>query len=360
MSRRCWATIDLGALRHNLQQVGTFAPGTNIMAAVKANAYGHGAIPCAKALAQADALAVASMAEALELRQAGVDKPIVLLGGVLNSDELEEAADHGLQLVVHDDFQLKLLEQAKPSGRIRVWGKLDTGMHRLGFLPEQVRQVHGRLRALPSVELQGWMTHFASADALDLPVTTRQIEVFNQALKGLPGRRSLANSAGIVAWPDSHADWVRPGIMLYGASPVQGRAASELGLKPVMTLRARVLSIRELPAAEPVGYGGTWTTPEPMRVAVLAIGYADGYPRHAPNGTPVLVNGCRVPLVGRVSMDMITVDLRGLDTVHEGDEAVLWGQGLPADEVALAAGTIAYELFCQVGRRVEFDYLQLS
>lgn len=360
MSRRCWATIDLGALRHNLKQVRHYAPNARVMAAVKADAYGHGLVKCIGALAAADAFAVASLEEALQLKQAGVTKPIVMLGGVLDSEQVMVAIKNQLQLVVHDDYQLSLLEQAGPAGHVAVWVKLDSGMHRLGFAPDYAGQARARLNALPGVEVQGWMTHFASADVLDLPVTPRQIQVFDQALSGLPGERSLANSAGIVAWPDSHADWVRPGIMLYGASPLRGRDAAEFGLRPVMTLRARVLSIRDLPTGEAVGYGGTWVTPEPMRIGVLSIGYGDGYPRHAPNGTPVLINGHRTSLVGRVSMDMVTVDLRGFDKLRVGDEAILWGQGLPIDEVATAAGTIAYELFCQLGTRVEFDYLEGS
>lgn len=360
MSRRVWAVIDLGALRHNLRKVRQYAPGTRVMAAIKANAYGHGAVEIARALEDADALAVATLPEALALRAAQVRKPIVLLGGVLDADELQAVAGHDLQLVVHDFRQLERLECNPRAQGIAVWIKLDTGMHRLGFPVEAVAEASRRLAALPGLRLQGWMTHFASADETENPYTRCQIEAFHQALQGLPGARSLANSAGIVAWPDAHADWVRPGIMLYGASPLAGRTAAELELRPVMTLRSRVLSIRELPAGEAVGYGGSWVTPERTRIGVLAIGYADGYPRHAPNGTPVLLRGKRVPLAGRVSMDLVTVDLRGCDEAREGDEAVLWGAGLPADEIASAAGTIAYELFCGVNRRVEFEYRDAS
>ncbi|HXG27255.1 MAG TPA: alanine racemase [Nevskiales bacterium] len=356
MSRRSWAVIDLDALRHNLVRVRERAPRARVMAAVKAEAYGHGAVEVARAL-DADALAVATLGEALELRQAGIGRPIVLLGGVLDTDELHTATGQDLQLVVHDFHQLGLIERSACAHTAAVWIKLDTGMHRLGFESGAMPELCRRLAALPALRLQGWMTHFACADETDNPATCRQIETFRQMTAGLPGARSLANSAGILAWPDAHADWVRPGIMLYGASPLAGCSAESLGLRPVMTLRSRVLSIRELPAGEAVGYGGSWITPERMRVGILAIGYGDGYPRHAPSGTPVRVGGRRTQVVGRVSMDLLAVDLRGCDEVREGDEAVLWGEGLPADEVAAAADTIAYELFCAVRRkRVEYVY----
>jgi alanine racemase len=326
------------------------------MAAVKANGYGHGALEVARALDGIDALAVATLTEALDLRQAGLQRPIVLLGGVLDVEELDQVAEHNLQLVVHDFRQLNLIERNTGAHALALWIKLDTGMHRLGFALDAVAEINRKLAALPRLRLQGWMTHFASADETANPATEHQIKAFQRALDGISGARSLANSAGIVAWPQSHADWVRPGIMLYGASPLVGRSAGELDLRPVMTLRTRVLSIRELPAGEPVGYGGTWMTPERMRIGVLAIGYGDGYPRCLPSGTPVLINGQRAALAGRVSMDLITVDLRGCDTVREGDEATLWGEGLPAEEIASQAGTIAYELFCGLSRRVEFEY----
>ena len=356
MSRRCRVTIDLGALRHNFHKVREYATKSRIMVAVKANAYGHGVSEVARALDQADAFAVATLAEALELRAAGIAKTIVLLGGVLDAEELRFAAEHDLQLVVHDFRQLSLIEATDCAQTAAIWIKLDTGMHRLGFPPDAVAEVGRQLAGLPGLRLQGWMTHFASADETGNPSTSAQIEAFQHAVRGLPGTRSLANSAGIIAWPDSHADWVRPGIMLYGASPLNGKTAEELGLRPVMTLCSRLLSIRGLPAGEPVGYGGTWVTPEHMRIGVIAIGYGDGYPRHAPGGTPVLIGGRRTQLIGRVSMDLVTVDLRGCDDAREGDEAILWGDGLPADEVARHVGTIAYELFCGLSRRVEYEY----
>lgn len=356
MTERAWAVIDLDALRHNLKKVREYAPGARIMAAVKANAYGHGAVEIAHALVDADALAVASLPEALELRSVGIAKPIVLLGGVLDAEELRAAIALDLQLVVHDFRQLALIESEAAAQTAAVWIKLDTGMHRLGFALDALAEAGRRLSALPGLRLQGWMTHFACADEPENPYTRRQMETFRQAVEGRLGARSLANSAGIIAWPDSHADWVRPGIMLYGASPLTGRSAEALGLRPVMSLCCRLLSIRELPAGEPIGYGGSWTTPERMRVGVISIGYGDGYPRQMPNGTPVLIRGRVAPIAGRVSMDLVTVDLRGIEHVREGDEALLWGEGLPADEIARAAGTIAYELFCGLTRRVRFKY----
>ncbi len=356
MSRRTWAVIDLDALRHNLAKVRAHAPRARIMAAVKADAYGHGAVAVARALDTADALAVATLDEALQLRQAGIGRPLVLLGGVLGADELSVAVQQDLRLVVHDFHQLGLIERSTCAHAAAVWIKLDTGMHRLGFAPEALPELRRRLAALPELRVQGWMTHFACADEMDNPATERQIQTFRKMTAGLPGARSLANSAGVIGWSGAHADWVRPGIMLYGASPLAGRSAESLGLRPVMTLRSRVLSVRELPAGEPVGYGGCWITPERMRIGILAIGYGDGYPRHAPGGTPVMVGGQRTQVVGRVSMDLLAVDLRGCEAVCEGDEAVLWGEGLPADEVAAAADTIAYELFCAVRRR-RVDYV---
>lgn len=350
------AVIDLGALRHNLQQVLRFAPRSRVMAAIKANAYGHGMVEVARALHDADAFAVASLAEALTLRAAGIQHPVVMLGGVLDAEELGQALQHDVQLVVHDFRQLKFLEQSAFARDAAVWIKLDTGMHRLGFAAAQLAELRRRLDALPGLRLQGWMTHFARADETDRPETAQQIRVFEECLQGVTAQRSLANSAGIVAWPSAHADWVRPGIMLYGGSPVNGEAAEKFSLKPVMSLRSRLLSIRELAAGEAVGYGSGWMTPEHMRIGVVAIGYGDGYPRHATNGTPVLINGQRVPLVGRVSMDLITVDLRGCEGAREGDEVLLWGTGLPADEVATYANTIAYDLFCGLTRRVTFEY----
>lgn len=356
MSRRARVTVDAAALRHNLARVRASAPGRRVIAAIKADAYGHGALHAAAALAAADAFAVATVEEALQLRWGGVRHPLIVLSAALDADDLAACAEHDLQPVLHDGAQIDAL--AGNGGReLTVWLKLDTGMHRLGFPPEEAPALYRRLKELPGVRLAGWMTHLACADDPDNPATETQVQRFRDALADLPGERSIANSAGILAWPDSHADSVRPGIMLYGGSPLVGRNGPEFDLRPVMTLTAPLIARKRVAAGEPIGYGATWRAPEDMPVGVIAAGYGDGYPRHAPSGAPVLLRGRRVPLIGRVSMDLINVDLRECPEAEVGDIAVLWGEGLPADEIARAAGTIAYELFCKLTHRVEFVYV---
>jgi alanine racemase len=351
------ARIDLRALRHNLHQVRGAAPHSKVMAVVKANGYGHGLVAVAEALEEADGLAVARLEEALMLREAGIRKPVTLLEGFMDAAELEVAGRQGLEVVLHSDYQLALLESAHVQAPLRVWVKLDTGMHRLGFAPERLQAVIRRLRALSFVQQPpGCLSHLACADERANPATEDQRRRFEEALDGYTGERSLANSAGLLGWPDVHYDWVRPGIMLYGVSPFTDALGPGLGLRPAMTLETRILGIRELRKGDAIGYGGSWVCPEGMRVGVAAIGYGDGYPRHAAAGTPVLVNERRVPLVGRVSMDMITLDLRGHDTVREGDRVVLWGEGLPVEEVAAAADTIGYELLTGITGRVRLEY----
>ena len=346
--------IDLGALRHNLAVARRAAPNSRIMAAVKANGYGHGLVRVARALNEADAFGVAAINEALELREAGITQPVALLEGFFHADELALIARHDLDVVLHHLPQLEALERfTSSSSPITVWLKVDTGMHRLGFPPEQVAPVRERLLALGErIRLRGFMTHFANADDLDDPTTQRQMEMFAKATSMFDGERAIANSAGLLGWPQSHADWVRPGIMLYGASPFVGRTGEQEGLRPVMTLHSELIAVNALNKGDAVGYGGTWICPEPMKVGVVAIGYGDGYPRHVPAGIPVLVNGKRVPLVGRVSMDMITVDLRTQPDARVGDPVVLWGEGLPVEEITESAGTISYDLLCRITRRV--------
>lgn len=353
MSRPLRAEIRLSSLRHNLQRVRAAAPHSQIMTAIKANAYGHGMARVAHALHDADAFAVASIEEAIHLCESGVSRPVVLLEGMFSAEELVLVQAYGLQLVVHSVEQVEWLESASVPRPLVVWLKVDTGMHRLGIAPQQARAMYERLSDCAAVGEIRFMTHFACADDPGNPLTARQQQQFADCLDGVAGQRSLANSAGILAHADSHADWVRPGIMLYGASPLQGETAAGLGLQPVMTLKSRLIAVKPLSQGDSVGYGAQWVCPEAMPVGVVACGYGDGYPRHAKEGTPVLVNGQRVPLIGRVSMDMITVDLRGMHA-SAGDEVVLWGDGLPADEVAASAGTIAYELFCHITARVPF------
>ena len=349
------ALIDLDALRHNLARVCEAAPESRVLAVVKADAYGHGMARAVRALADADGFAVARLDEALRLHDVGVDRPIVVLEGVTDAEQLGVASDKGFELVVHHPDQLDLLEQAPLPAPVRVWLKADTGMHRLGFDQGAVAEVWQRLQDCGSVaERPILMTHFADADDLDDPLTPRQWWRFQALAEKLGAQRSAANSGGILGWSETHGEWVRPGIMLYGVSPFQRHRGEVEHLRPVMTLRSRLIAVRTLLEGDAVGYGGAWTCPEDMPVGVVAIGYADGYPRHAPSGTPVLVNGQRVPLIGRVSMDMISVDLRSQPEVRIGDPAVLWGDGLAVEEIAAHADTIAYELLCGVGSRVSF------
>lgn len=354
MTRPAYARIDLGALRHNLGRVRQAAPASRVIAVIKANAYGHGLVTVAQALDTADAFGVVGLEEAVSLREAGCDRRIVLLEGLFSSDDIALVCGYRLDPVIHSDHQLELLEQAGLSRPVDVWMKLDTGMHRLGFAPERFEQVLARLRALPRIGTVRYLTHFACADEADPASTEQQIATFRTALDGKPGECSLANSAAVLAWPAAHADWVRPGIMLYGASPTAARSAAELDLKPVMTLCSELIAVAARRKGDAVGYGGDWRCPQDMLVGVAAIGYGDGYPRHAPAGTPVLVNGRRAALAGRVSMDMICIDLHDQPDARVGDEVILWGDALPVDEIAAAAGTIAYELLSGLSQRVSY------
>lgn len=352
MTRPARAFLDPQALRHNLDLVRQKAPGARVMAVVKANAYGHGLLWAAQALSSADALVVASVEEAMPLRTAGVQSPICLLEGFFAPDDLPQLDRHQLSPVLHHASQLEMLEQSTVRGPLTVWVKVDTGMHRLGFAPGELPTVLDRLRRLPAVAEVRLMSHFANADQPNDESTRGQIRSFLELSRTHSFQRSLANSAGILGWPESHFDWVRPGIMLYGSSPLSGKTADSLGLRPVMTLATQLIAVQRRQKGDRIGYGGAWTCPEDMPIGVAAIGYGDGYPRHAVPGTPVLVNGERVPLVGRVSMDMITLDLRSQSDARVSDPVVLWGRGLPVDEIAAGAGTISYELMCHVAERI--------
>jgi alanine racemase len=347
--------LDLGALIHNLRRVRAAAPGRRVMAAIKAEGYGHGLVRAASVL-EADAFGVAGTEEALLLRETGITRTIVLLEGVLEAQELTACARHGLEITVHHPEQVRMLEHARLERPLRVWVKVDTGMHRLGLAPETVRAVFQRLRDCPAVRPDmAIMSHLARADERDCDFTDRQLRVFEEVTRGLPGERSLANSAGILGWPRTHFDWVRPGIMLYGAAPFAEGLAGDEGLRPVMTLHTRLIAKNRVRKGEAVGYGGAWVCPEDMDVGVAAAGYGDGYPRYAPSGTPVLVNGREAALIGRVSMDMITLDLRDHPEARIGDPVVLWGEGFPVERVAQAIGTVSYALLCGVTRRVQVD-----
>ena len=360
MSRAARAVIDLSALQHNLQRAVAADPAARQYAVIKANAYGHGVVPVAQALHAADGFAVASVEEALELRAAGIRQAILLLEGFLRADEIAAVLEHKLEVVVHHEIQLELLEQAaRQPGRaaaIPVWLKVDTGMHRLGFSPEAAPQAWQRLTSCPLVGNIALMTHLANADDLADDGTRRQLALFASVLADKKLARSIANSAGILAWPDSHADMDRPGIMLFGVSPFLNETGAERDLRPVMTLYSELIAVNQYRQGDALGYGGSWVCPADMPVGVVGLGYGDGYPRHAPSGTPVLVNGQRLPLIGRVSMDMICVDLRQQPHAKVGDAVILWGEGLPAEEIAEAAATIAYQLFCNITPRVPREY----
>jgi alanine racemase len=352
------ATIEIGALRNNLQVVRRLAPKSRVMAVIKANAYGHGLVAVARALESADALAVARLAEALTLRHAGIKSAIVLLEGVLDREQLNAAAAADLELVVHCAEQLELLKAAPAGVRFKIWLKLDSGMNRLGFKGDAFQAAHAALYALPCVRTPfNLCTHLSSADLPELPTTAEQLMVFGAATRALPGERSVGSSAAILGFPDSQADWVRPGLMLYGISPFRGATGADHGLRPVMTLCARIIAVKDLATGEQVGYGGDWTATRPTRLAIASIGYGDGYPRGAASGTPVLVNGESAALAGRVSMDMLAIDVTEIQpTVKVGDPVVLWGDGLPVEEIALWAETNPYTLVCGISQRVAVTF----
>ncbi|MEK2610157.1 alanine racemase [Pseudomonas shirazensis] len=350
------ALIDLQALRHNYRLARELS-GAKALAVIKADAYGHGAVRCALALeAEADGFAVACIEEALELRAAGIKGPILLLEGFFEASELALISANDLWCVVHSLWQLEAIEQSAVAKPLKVWLKLDSGMHRVGLHPKDYQQAYQRLLASGKVARIVLMSHFARADELDAQATAQQLAVFEEARQGLSAECSLRNSPAVLGWPQVPSDWVRPGIMLYGATPFEVPQAEASRLQPVMTLQSRVISVRELPAGEPVGYGAKFLSPRPTRVGVVAMGYADGYPRQAPTGTPVLVAGKRSQLIGRVSMDMLCIDLTDVPEATLGSPVELWGKQVLASDVAGHAGTIPYQLFCNL-KRVPLEYI---
>lgn len=356
MKRSARIVVHPEALQHNLRKVKQLAPRSKLLAVIKANAYGHGAVDTAGILHEiTDEYAVSCVPEAVVLRQAGIDKPITILQGFQNNHDLRVAEQLKLRLTVHDNHQLALLDNysSASSYRFELNIKIDSGMHRLGFQPERTQALYKKLISHSQVNPDSLilMTHFSSADEPDNDCTSQQLEVFHKACENINAPKSIANSAGILAWQASHADWVRPGIMLYGSSPFVNKTRDELGLKAAMTFEAPVISVHSLKKGDSIGYAASWSCPKAMTVAVIACGYADGYPRHAGNATPVWLNGQETQLLGRVSMDMIVVDA---DTykdspVSVGDVAELWGENISADRVATAAETIAYEILCNAG-----------
>lgn len=352
------AVIDRRALRHNLQQVRRLAPQSRLIAVVKANAYGHGLLETAHTLQDADCYGVARLGEALMLRSGGIVKPILLLEGFFCAEDLPALVANNIETAVHCIEQLEALEQAELVRPVPVWMKLDTGMHRLGVRPEQAEAFYQRLCACRNVvQPVNIMSHFSRADEPQADATPKQIRCFERFANDKPGQKSLAASGGILLWPQAHRDWVRPGIILYGVSPMDNPQAEYFGLQPAMTLKSSLIAVREHKAGEPVGYGGIWVSERDTRLGVVAIGYGDGYPRSAPSGTPVWVNGREVPLVGRVSMDMISVDLGPDATDKVGDDVVLWGNPLPVERVAAYSGISAYELITKLTQRVEMEYI---
>lgn len=355
MTRVTRATVHLDALRANLARARAAAPGSRMLAVLKADAYGHGLLQAAHAMRDADGFAVSYLGEAEPLRRAGYCQRIVLLEGFFDDDEIEAYAADGLDPVIHSSWQIDLLAAHPPSRALDVWLKVDSGMHRLGFQPGEVAAAAERLRGLDSVASLRVLTHLACADDRHDTTTQEQVRTFN-GLGPSGAERSIANSAAILGWPGAHGDWVRPGIMLYGCSPFADDGERPR-LEPALTLEARVIAVTEHEAGARIGYGGTFVCPERMPIGIVSIGYGDGYPRRAPNGTPVLVNGRRAALAGRVSMDMINIDLRNVPDARPGDRVVLWGEdGLRAEEVADYCETISYELLCQLTNRVSFFY----
>jgi len=347
MTRPALARFDLEALRHNYG-LAKRLHGARALAVLKADAYGHGAVRCAQALhGLADAFAVAFLEEAVTLREAGITAPILVLEGVFAANEMRTIRQLCLWTVVHHEAQLKMIERCDTPAGLHIWLKVDSGMGRAGFALKDIARTHGRLLANHRVEEITLMTHFARADEADSGATEAQIAAFDAATRTLAGPRSLCNSAGVLAWDRARRDWARPGIMMYGANPIPGSAED---LRPVMTLQSEVFATRDLLPGDPLGYGAAFTADRPTRVGLVALGYADGYPRAAPNGTPVSVNGARSRLIGRVSMDMLTVDLTDFPEAGIGSTVELWGSQVSVGKVAQCSGTIPYELLCNVKR----------
>ena len=355
MTRPSRIVIDIKALEHNFLRIKELAPNSKVMAIVKADAYGHGIVRVAKTLNNADAFGVACLEEAEQLRQSSIKTPIVLLEGPYKPDDLPLIIKFKLDMVIHNEYQIQLLEKTKIEGSINVWLKIDTGMHRLGFPIEKADAILNRLLLCKNINSRPiLMTHLATANEKKNNLTQQQLEAFKKISKIIDGEKTVANSAALINFPEAHFDWVRPGLMLYGVSPLTDSFGHNHGLRSVMTLESEIISIQYLSKNEPVGYGATWRCPEDMPVGIIAAGYGDGFPRHAKSGTPILVNNVRCPLIGRASMDMLTIDLRNQPNAKIGDRVVLWGDSLPIEEVALHADTIPYELLCGVHKRLKF------
>lgn len=353
------ARVDLDAIRANYEYACRLAPDARAIAVIKADAYGHGAVAVARALADlTPAFAVGFLDEALELRRAGIREPVLLLQGVQDAGDLVTASEQHFAVVVHEERQLALLERARLTAPVDVWLKIDTGMHRLGLAPAAVSRAYTRLRATPNCsEAIVLCTHLATADQPDSAFTRSQLAAFDACTAGIDAPHSVASSGAILAVPEAQRAWTRPGYMLYGCSPFAQDLPVARALRPAMTLSAGIIGLRDVAAGDTIGYGRNWTAGRAARIATVAIGYGDGYPRHARNGTPTLVKGQVAPLAGTVSMDMIMIDVTGIDGVALGEAVTLWGPGLPVDAVARAAGTTGYELLTRVAARVPRRYV---
>ena len=350
---RALATIDLQALKYNFARVKEIAPQSSILTMIKSNGYGHGLVWVAKTLM--NAFGVACIDEALILREHGIIVPIVVMRGFIDKKELNKFIQYNLVAVIHHSHQVNILEKSNTASPLQVWLKVDTGMHRLGFSLKKAGSVYSRLSACLSVQKPiGLMTHLSDADNEDRSFTEWQINQFMEITKNKNVPKSAVNSAGLLAYPTAFFDWVRPGIMLYGVSPFSWETGTERNLKSVMTLSAKIIAIKNCRPRDMVGYGCTWHSSKNIPIGIVGIGYGDGYPRHVPSGTPTLLHGKICPLIGRVSMDMITIDLRRKPDAKIGDEVILWGNGLPVERIAKKAGTIGYELLCQITQRVQF------
>jgi alanine racemase len=352
------ATVSLGAIAHNYRQACNLAPASRSIAVIKANAYGHGLVKVAEELQDmVPAFAVAFMEEAVQLRDAGISKPILILQGVNQATEISVATASNFWLLMHRQQQLDWLLSAKLKDPVRVWLKVDTGMHRFGLAPDTLDHICPLLESSANVhEGPVLCTHLASADDLSDPLTRQQVNIIRECSRKHGLAVSIANSAGILQWPETHAEWNRPGYMLYGSCPTGSLVNDSAGLQPAMSMCSEIVAIRNIRPGDGVGYGHDWVARRDSKIGTIAIGYGDGYPRHAPNGTPVLVNGQRAPLTGRVSMDAISIDLTGLEHVNVGDPVELWGKNLPVNELAAAAGTIGYEILAGLTGRVPLVY----
>lgn len=359
MHRKTVAVVDLDAIGDNYSLAAALAPESKNIAVIKADAYGHGMLQVAEALQSVvPAFAVAIIDEALELRAAGISKPLLVLEGVNDIEACEAAAANKLSLVIHNQEQVSQLLQADLPGDLPLWLKVDTGMHRIGFAPAALQPALERLRA-GGRDVSVICTHLACADEPLSDATQQQLDTFKACVSGIDLPTSISNSAGILAWPASHADWNRPGYMLYGNSPLTTDLEAARGLRPAMSFRSEIIAINAVAAGESVGYGACWTADRPSVIGTVAAGYADGYPRHAANGTPTMVNTQIAPLVGTVSMDMLSIDLTGHEHAAIGDTVELWGQHVPVNEVASRCGTTGYELLTGVTARVPRLYTPL-